>query len=237
MEKQENSSPERPPQSQGQQSVESKIDHALNVSATKTNVQPVSEFPPERIWKYGKKSDMYSRHRKEIFNGGLSPETVEHISNGVRRGCQCMVCKEKRNEFEYHRPSEAIPIQENANPIEELSGLELPGQIGKKEAKEGLDYLCELVDEETAAIVLDTFRKAGEIYYRGKLGGKVSKVWEQDEKEMRVLGKLGKKCFDKYASIPDFKHKELVLLGFFLSQSVGLRVAATLKIQKELEPI
>lgn len=233
--------PPTPPQVVGKPD-ESAINRALGSDDSETNKQPVAGST--RIWKFGKQVDILFRHRKYIkdrkwIDEKTSPETIKHVSHGRSKGCQCAACKVYRKEYE-DVPSEAgKKVEPVSVPIIDTIPTEKNPKITvvdhrNLEATELEDLLDDVVDEETAAVLLDTFRKAGEVYVRGKnLGKYVENIWAQDEKEMRILGKLGKRVWDRYASIPKWKHKEAALLGIYMAQSVGLRVTATLRIMKE----
>lgn len=214
---------------------EGAINRALSSGSSEPSQQAAVGYT--RIWKFGKQMDIIFRHRKLIKQKDFDPTKIKHVSHGRAKGCQCSACKIYRKEYEDILSKDTKPIEPASLPVVDKIPTEKNPPVAAIEdlrAAELDELLGDVVDEETAAILLDTFRKAGEMYVRGKnLGKGAEKIWEQDEKEMRVLGKLGKKVWDRYASIPDFKHKELALLGIYMSQSVGLRVIATLKIIKE----
>jgi hypothetical protein len=94
------------------------------------------------------------------------------------------------------------------------------------------------MDEELAGVLLDTFREVGLMKVRSlNLGKDVERIWQKDEKEIEILGRSGKRVWDKYAHLPNFKYKDEMILGLQLTRVIGLRVWATSSMQKKNEEV
>jgi hypothetical protein len=65
-----------------------------------------------------------------------------------------------------------------------------------------------------------------------KLPKEALEVWDTPTKELEVYGKLGKRISDIYLDLPDFKHKELFLLGIYMGSQFAMRATTTLLILK-----
>ena len=239
MEKQNNKileTPERPLQVTGTQPDESAVHRALGTDSPKQD-KP-DDVGTTRKWKFPALRNIPYRQKK-LFKSGTQPEKIEHVPHGKNHGCICAECMVARGDFEdipneSHAPVEQVHIPPVADLHAEQDSKDSGDKSDSIRAKEFDALYADIIDEETAGILLDTFRKAGETYVIGKNFGKnVESIWKQDEKELLILGKLGKRAWEAEANIPKFKHKELVILGVFLTQGIALRVAATLKIVKD----
>ena len=232
MEKKENIPPQTSQQGAAAETIEGRVNSALGLDNKQSNESIAA--PMAKVWTYGKKSDMYYKHRA-LIKSGFPPEDLGHIANGRRKGCQCAVCKEARGEFEKlenKNQSDAVPSSHTDSPP---VAADVPSaQKPIIAAPDVDDFLVELMDEDFAGVILDTPREAFSVYYRGRgLGKEVERVWEKDAHEVELLGKAGKAVWDKYAKLPNFKYKEIMVLGFVMTRAVGLRVWATAKIMKE----
>lgn len=151
---------------------------------------------------------VYGPHKK-LIDSGTHPRDIAHLKWGRWKGCQCLDCKAARNEI--HKATGAQSI--NPDPA--------------------TDAFKDLIDEEIAAAILNTPNRMGEIFCRvKKLPKEALEVWDVPEKELKVYGRLGKRISDLYITLPDFKHKELFLLGIYEGSQFSMRVATTLLILK-----
>lgn len=226
---------EKIPYSPGKEKItENDVDRVLGVSnqSDPGHVVPVVN----RIWKFPQQRLIPYRHRK-LFKKGQTPDPkkLEHIPRV--KYCLCEDCMVARKDFEDVPVASSVPIspvpgQENISKYPKKT----PGQDGRVQAVESDvdELIVELMDPELAGTILDTFREGLALLYRGKnLGDDVDRIWEKNSKEVEVLGKAGKKCWDHYAKLPNFKYKDLMVLGFLLSKNVGLRIWATSQILKD----
>lgn len=166
---------------------------------------------PEPIWKH---------HRSRVLSE-TDPEklveivrSIEHIKEGRGRqkGCQCFDCKNTRGEvhiFESAGGSDSAPI----DPI-----------------------LSELLSEELIADILEAPNKAMALVTQiRKLPKEIQEIWEPEAKRLELYGRYGKLIVDKYAHLPDFKHKELIVFGGWYGLTFTGRLGMMLAMLKTME--
>jgi hypothetical protein len=245
MEKNE-TSPPMPLQGKGTPNTEERINSLLGVIGTKNSEPDLigghESAGKVRRWKFGKKSSIPFRQRKLLYKEGRTPETIEHIPNGKRRGCICSSCMDARGEFEIVSP-EAVhahasnDLENNIPDGSKTNTFESASSSAPKPIE--LDTIVsDFMDEELAGVLLDTFREVGLMKVRSlNLGKDVERIWQKDEKEIEILGRSGKRVWDKYAHLPNFKYKDEMILGLQLTRVIGLRVWATSSMQKKNEEV
>lgn len=145
---------------------------------------------------------------KKLLDQGVHPRNIPHSNYGFWRGCQCVECKTKRNEMVQPAASE--------NTVQKLDPL----------------VLREIFTEDVAAQIINTPNRCGEIFSRiKKLPKEAIEVWDTPAKELEVYGKLGNRLAQIY-DLPEFKHKELILLMGYMTLQFSMRATTTLLILK-----
>lgn len=232
MEKQENKTAE--PLQGRLNDVKGALARALGVENEQTHQS--SDVVKRRIWKFPAQRKIAYKHRK-LFKSGVvpNPSELSHLPHGFKNGCICEKCMVEHGwfDFEESNPADSVPV--GAAVVEKVS-VEEKRVSDVEDVKAAIaadedDMIVELMDEELAGIILDSFREAGSLLYKGKgYPDAIGKIWEGDKREVAVLGRAGKKVWDKYARLPNFKYKEILVLSFLVGKSIGLRVWATSQI-------
>ena len=237
--------PRTPLQGKGANDTEKRVNSLLGVGGTENNQRDIAgNYEPTakiRVWKFKRKMSIPFRQRKKLKEG-FTPETIEHIPNGKKKGCVCSSCMDARGEFEMLSPEDvhagAPDDLENNIADSEKTNIFKNAASHAPEPVELDTIVSDFMDEELAGVLLDTFREIGLMKVRTlNLGKDVERVWQKDEKEIQILGRAGKRVWDKYAHLPNFKYKDEMVLGFQLTRVIGLRVWATSSMLKKSKEV
>lgn len=174
--------------------------------------QPVVVSKTRKQWIFPKpyRKTVNKLHREAVESGSLDPDATKHIPYGVSNGCQCSRCKVAREEF-----TETVDFEERS----ETGSGDLDPEF------------FELFDEEMIADIGDTPNQFVAMYLENKLHAaqKVVDVWaKSSEKELRILGKQGKKLIQMYLRLPDTKHLSLILFLIWWVFTQGIKVRKTI---------
>jgi len=214
--------------------VKGALERALGVEAEQ--VYKPAGISKHRTWKFPAKRKIHYRHRKLFKDGSApEPEKLEHIPHGYKKGCVCEKCMVEHGWFEDVNTAAQISSDtvhaEKSNSVSDTSHV---GDVVREVVEDDEDDLMkELVDEELAGVTLDSVREFTQLLMRGRgIDEDVLKIWEKDSKEVAILGRAGKKVWDKYAPQIKIKHREAFMLAFIVGKGWLIRLWATSVLMK-----
>jgi hypothetical protein len=190
--------------------LENEIDNAINPDSTPPRNNEdgtgIDFVVPAKVHK----------EHKKLLDIGTHPRDIPHIAYGYMRGCQCISCKEKRGEMLEKKGAATVHNTANQDNLD-------------------TEIIKELLDSEATGIIADLPRTIAETAFSVKypsLQVEIEKIWHRSEREQKVIDKISKKIAERYLSLPEMKHKELVIYGIFEGLKISLRSAQTIALIK-----